>query len=262
MKSRVEALLSSGLSEANRAELVIRYNASLNTAKAFNADPTASRQRDWDAAKKGLAEFITMLETMVSGHAAHTGFLTAAAVHAYLVEAGYKVGSTPRTVRHHIKEGKLAFDPSGIFTPEAVDRYAKIHLRQSATGRKANDRNTLLQENKLKEEIGKLKAQRIRSEFEMDILRGKYISRIDHDTDLIAQAHGIVNYLSRLKHTLPALLVETARGDAACVQAVYILLSEAIDAILAEYATVKTHTVTLPDDLFVDDAHDAQVEAA
>jgi len=172
-------------------------------------------------------------------------FATLTEVHAYLVDQGWRVAR--RTVYLHEKKGMLQRAPSGAFERAAVDKYARLHLKEAATGRKATDRGALLQERRLTEEIGRIRAQRIRAEHEIDILKGKYISKLDHEADLIAQAHGIVNYLSKIKHTLPARLVEAARGDASRVHAVHVLLAEAIDAILNEYATTRTHTVRLED---------------
>lgn len=62
MKQRVEKLLAlPTISDDEKAELTILFNARQKTLSAYNEDNTAARKKDYDAAKEGLQQMVDTL---------------------------------------------------------------------------------------------------------------------------------------------------------------------------------------------------------
>lgn len=98
-----------------------------------------------------------------------------AVVLAYLVNDGWKITKT--TLYRHKNEGRFLPDKDGSYAVETIDRYAKLHLKKSATGKKVNQETDELQQLKLEQEIDlqKIKIDRERFNYEKD--QGLHIAK-------------------------------------------------------------------------------------
>jgi hypothetical protein len=164
-----------------------------------------------------------------------------AAVLDYLTDAGWKV--TRASLYRHHKEAKILPGKDGIFTREAVDKYAKNFLKQKATGKKVNDALDELQRKKLERElqIQDLEYERKKFAHEKDL--GKFIPRELMDIELAARA-GILD--AGLKHWIQSRAadwIRTVTGDTKLVGEMINLMNRDLDEHINNYANTKEYQV-------------------
>jgi hypothetical protein len=252
VKSRVEALLATGLPEATAAELRIRYNASIATAKAYNEAPTTARERDWAAAKKDLEECVSELERSL-GLAPETNpsdpsappdfFKKKTDVIDYLIAQGWDVPAKSSKVFAAL--GTTIVKRDGVFRRDEIDKYARVSFINKATGLKASDRSTILEEEKRKREIDRINEQTRGLKMDNDIKAGKYIARVDAELDLAARAAMVVAQNDKICQTLPARLAEAVGLDAAHIPTLHNLLRAELTGRMEAYVDAGEFEVTV-----------------
>ncbi len=236
-----------------KARLSILYNGSIKTAKNYNEDATASRLRDWEAAKKALAEELEDLHLRYDVSAAAPALTEAPAafksrkqVFDWLHAQG-RWQVSQRTVYNHAKEGRLRPGTDGVYTLAAVKRYARNHLVEVASGLKAGDNLEALQETKLRkeilhrdEQIDKLKRQR-----ELD--EGKFFPTADLEMEVAARAAVLVTGLYYLISTRVGEWITLVDGDRSRREALVETIWEQFTDRLNEYATTAEYQVVVRD---------------
>ena len=127
-----------------------------------------------------------VLADRASAAASGDAFANLAAVLKYLKNEGFKIGQS--RLYDHRKEGKLVSDADGTFSRKNVDKYARIFLKQSATGKRIGEaaddmqRDIMAQQKRLNEL--KIKREQRRN----DIEEKKYLSAHDVRSAAYAKA--------------------------------------------------------------------------
>jgi hypothetical protein len=129
-------------------------------------------------------------------------FATAIKVYEYLKEEGWQIGRSQ--FYEHIKQKKLR-PRKGVFSLTAVERYAKRHLKHSETGQKVNDKLDRMQEEKAELELKRARVNFERDEYELNVKRGRYITREEHELAIVGRA---VAFMAHLNHS-----VQSRAGD-------------------------------------------------
>ncbi len=115
-------------------------------------------------------------------------FKNAREVGEYLTANGWKV--TPRTVHSHMKKGLLLAGAGGLYGFKAVNKYARLYLERKDTRMRVNAGQ--LADARAVQEVRKLKAQTELAEFDLDIKKGRFISREDSELQT-AQAPTLIS---------------------------------------------------------------------
>jgi DNA-binding protein len=138
-------------------------------------------------------------------------FSNLALVLAYLVNAGWKITKT--TLYRHQKEGRFRPEADGSYIIEVIDKYARIHLKQAATGKKINAETDELQKKKLEQEISlqQIKIERERFNFEKD--QGNYISKAEVELNMALMASVLMTGIRHGFQTEAAAWIILVGGD-------------------------------------------------
>lgn len=117
-------------------------------------------------------------------------------VYRYLKEEGWQIGRSQ--FYEHIKQ-KLLRPKKGVFTLEAIEKYANLNLRNNETGQRVNEKQDRLQEEKLENEVKAAKLKVEREEHELNVKKGRYITREEHELAIVGRA---VAFMAHLNHSV------------------------------------------------------------
>lgn len=159
-------------------ELDILIRAVEETCKAYENDFSATKKRDWDAAKDGLKACIDKIEQ--NHFSADPAFNNIMAVVEFLQSEGYK-----------IKKSKLYIDKDkGLLrvSPDGTVSHAEAMAYITRSGlEKLSDRASGLVDDmhakKTRKEIERLEVQTEKARFDMDREKGKYLLKTDVRTE-------------------------------------------------------------------------------
>jgi len=160
-------------SDADKAELKILHNASVSCLKAYNAEPTAAKKRDLDAAREGLEEVFDRLWPVYFPDAERFKNLLEAMK--YLKGLGYKIGKSK--IYKDAQDKQIRVQADGCVLKKDADAYAKTLrlLGDPLKGLEASQvRKAELENAKLEQQIANLK-------FELAIKEGAYVPRQEAD---------------------------------------------------------------------------------
>ncbi len=247
MKDQVESLLKLSKPE-EQAELKMLYNATITNANSYQNDPTAANMKDWRTSKDELKNIVERLHDKYAGNTdtseMHESFVDVQSILPYLQGRGYKVSRA--TLYNHLKEGKYSKDPkTGQFLVKKIDKYAKNHLILEETGKKEGDENVNLQARKLKAETREREAKASRAEYELNIIKGKYIDKEDMIRELVGRALILDSSLRyTLKNAAPDI-IELCSGDQKKVAVIRDELMIIIDTIMNSFASTDDFVINL-----------------
>ncbi len=139
-------------------------------------------------------------------------FKSKAAVFRHLEEQGEWTVSRSQFYEH-CKDRMLRPDKEGNFSKQAVDKYAKKHLREESTGRKVTEKLDRLHEEKMELEVSQARVKLARDQHDLDTRQGKYVSRADFELAIVSRA---VAFMAHLNHAIQANTpdwIELVNGD-------------------------------------------------
>ncbi|MBV5305576.1 MAG: hypothetical protein J0652_02660 [Desulfobulbaceae bacterium] len=173
-------------------------------------------------------------------------FATQQLVLIYLKGKGFKVEKS--ALSNHVRARLLAKKPEG-FRLRDVDKYAELHLKDTATGMDAADKRTVdLQERKLRAEIHRTEEQAAKAKIEREMMEGKLINREDVELEMAGRAVVLEAGFDHMVYTRSAEIIELTGGDVQLVDRMIALLMEAKCKWFNQYATTDTFMVTIKRD--------------
>jgi hypothetical protein len=213
---------------------VLLFNGYAKSMKAYQEDPTAAKQREWQSAEAALKRFVATLE---GNH-----FATIADVLEYLSEE-WRVTKTS-LYRHH-KEGKLLPQADGTYQRTDIDKYSRTWLKQKSTGKRISERIDELQRKKLEKELRNLDLEYERRKFAHEKDLGQFIPRDQMEVELAGRA-GILD--AGLKHWIQSRTadwVRTVSGDTKKVGELINLMIRDLDEHINSYASNREYQVII-----------------
>ena len=233
-KDAIAARIETCQSVHDRAELTTFYNAMTKTLNAYQADPTAGRQKDYEAARDALRRKCEEMDAAKAvADAPPPSFESLHAVVRHLQDTGYK-----------IKKSKIYQDKlKGLIRVNADGTVLESEVRGYAAGlEKVADRTGEVEKSvadRAAKEVEKLTIQieKLKLDFEKD--KGRYLLKGDVETDLALRC---AVFEAGIKHTLQTKMPELIRlvdGKAERSQPAIDLLFGAIDGLLNDYARAE-----------------------
>jgi len=223
-----------------RARGVFLYNGVTKCANAYQADPTQTKLKDWQASEAALNDFTKSINQKKTDD---PRFAAIADVLSYLKAEGWKVKKT--SLYRHQKEGKFVPRDDGTYRQNDIDKYARTWLKQVATGQRVNERIEDLQLRKLERELQKLDIENKHKEFNFVKDQGKYISKELMEIELATRA-GILD--AGLKHWIQSRVAEWIRvvnGDMKKIGELINILNRNLDEQINTYASAGEYQVII-----------------
>jgi hypothetical protein len=234
-----------------RTKGVLLYNGVASCAQQYQAAPTASNLRDWEAAQAALAKFVAQLsEASADKMDEDKALPNLAAALDYLKASDWSVTRTS-LYRHH-KEGKLAPRSDGQYALRDIEKYARTWLKQKSTGKRISEKLEELQRRKLELELSNLDLENKRKTLAYGKDLDKYVPKELMEIELATRA-GILD--AGLKHWVQSRAAEWIRaggGDTKKVGDVINLMSRDLEEHINSYARLSEYQVII----------DAEEEAA
>lgn len=169
-----------------------------------------------------------------------------AAVLKYLQAEGWK--ATKSTLHRHRKEGRLLPGPEGKFARAAVDKYALLHLKKAATGKRVSQAQDELQQRKLEQELKNLELKNRREQFAYEREQGLYIPRDQVEIELATRAGILVAGLKHWVQAKAADWIAAMSGDEKRVGELINILNRDLDEHINNYAASREYEVIIDAD--------------
>lgn len=242
-KESLEILIADQPKEI-RAKGVLLYNGAASCAQQYQAAPTASNLRDWEAAQAALAKFVAQLSEASADKADEDKPLpNLSAALNYLKALDWSVTRTS-LYRHH-KEGKLSPRADGFYALRDVEKYARTWLKKKSTGKRVAEKIEYLQEKNLMldQELKEVKIKR--EKFASDKEAGMYVPKELMEIELATRA-GVLD--AGLKHWVQSRAAEWIRaggGDTKRVGEVINLMSHDLEEHINSYAKMSEYLVVI-----------------
>ncbi len=193
--------------------------------------PTVANRKAHKAAEDALAEFLKARHEPEPTEPVFDGVTK---VLEYLQGDNWKIAKTK--LYDDINSGKLHAEPDGTFRPANVIEYARLHLRKEDGTPGTVAAGPSLQEQKIMEEVGRIRADRLQREMKLRETSGELIKKSDVE---IEHAKRIVYLRSDLKNIFRAGAVEIIRmvgGDPQKAPALIAYGVGLVDAAMDRYA--------------------------
>ena len=244
MIERLPDEVLSATTDAERVEYSIHYQAVLETAKAYKRDPSKSRLRDWDEAKRALAAAESVLMDKY-GEEKETPqeFTSQKEVLQYLKDSGYKIEKS--ALSKHVRAGRLKMR-DGVYRLKDVDAFAELHLQSAGTGQTEADKKTAaLHERKVRAEILRIEEQAAMDRIKRGAMEGKLIPRDDVELELAGRAVALEAGFDHMVYTRAAEWIELVGGDQTRAEQLIAALMEAKGGWLNQYASPMEFVVEI-----------------
>ncbi|CAG36304.1 hypothetical protein [Desulfotalea psychrophila] len=161
----------------------------------------------------------------------------------YLQETGWQLRK--QTFYNHCGDGKLKKNRSGLYSKQAVKKYAETWLVHIGLGSTVGEAEENLAKQKTKKEIDRITTSEQHERFKLDILRGKYIERSKVELELASRAVVLDHGLDYLIKSNVAEMVALVGGMADKTTLLLDFLLKKKDAQLSHYASIDDFTVNL-----------------
>jgi len=188
-----------------QAELKILHNATVVSMRKYKENPGKKTLRDWEAAKEAYSKRLNEIAVKYKIKSEYAEgendkpFENIHSIHKWLIDNGWKV--SPPTLYRHRREGKLRPNlADGKWSRAFVKEYATKYLRRQKSGVTiSKEEQDSLVDQKLRQQIRKLKAEASKAENELERLRGTMIPREEVEPAMAARA---VALMAGLQHTV------------------------------------------------------------
>jgi hypothetical protein len=210
--------------------------ASVKNQAAYAKEGTAANRKDWEDAEAALEKLASQISVSADGQDEEDKPLrNIASVLEDLRGNDWHV--TQPSLYRHQKEGKIAPRRDGFYTLQAVDKYARVWLKQKSTGKKVKVK---LEEFQVKRAANDIKLQDLdieKKERDKAIAEGRLIPRDVVEIELAGRA-GVLD--AGIKHTIQAYSAEwirTVGGDTNKVGEMIIQMTHRFDELMNSYAS-------------------------
>lgn len=171
-------------------------------------------------------------------------FKSKAAVFRFLEEQGKWTVSRSQFY-DHCSDRLLRPEKDGNYALEAVEKYAKLNLKDAATGRKSSEYLDQIHEEKMAIELSQAKVKLEKDQHELDTKKGKYVSRDEFELAIVSRA---VAFMAHLNHAIQANapdFIELVNGDQLRAAELVHALSKVIEQRMSDFAADAEFDVIL-----------------
>lgn len=193
--------------------------------------PTIANRRAYSAAERALGDFLRSLADPGSSEQTFAGLPE---VLDHLQAARWKIGKTK--LYDDFAAGRIKAEQDGSFTLASVLDYARLHLRKEDGTPGTIAAGPSLQERKILEEVGRIRADRQHRELKLKEATGELIRRSEVEIEF---AKRIIYLRSDLKNIFRAGAVEIIRqigGDPQKAPALIAYAIGLVDSAMDRYA--------------------------
>lgn len=157
----------------------------------------------------------------------------------HLIESGWQIGKSQ--FYDHCKEGFLrpirSGENKGKYALSAVEKYAKLNVRQTETGLKVDEKFEAHQEEMREIGLEKARTKLEAEKHDLGVKQSKYILRSDFELEIVARA---VAFMAHLNHTVQEGApdwIEIVGGDQQRTAEMVDAISRAIEQRMSDFAT-------------------------
>lgn len=193
--------------------------------------PTIKNRKEYESAEKELSEFLRDLQESEPGEPIFTGVLD---VLNYLDAEEWKVGKSK--LYDDFTAGKLESQPDGSFLLGDVLRYARVHLKKKDGTPGAAAGVPSLQEQKILEEVGRIRADRLQRELKYKETVGELIKKSDVEIELAKRAAYLRSDLKTVFRAGSVEIIKRVGGDPQKAAALIAFGVKLVDEAMDRYA--------------------------
>lgn len=165
----------------------------------------------------------------------------------YLLDSGYEISRSQFYA--HCADGLLKKSKSkGVYTPAAIKRYAKLHVKRADTGEKEISHSEKLAT--LKKEVA-LKREQVRlarEEIELRKLSGKSMPVEEHELGMVARGITFLSHLQHMALIRVADYIELVAGDQDRAAALVDAMLEDFEKRMSVFSTTEEFEIILEGD--------------
>ena len=224
------------MADANQLDALLEQSARTDIPLLLKAKEDAKKKVKDDPSPANLAAFSRskkMLDEAMSNQTGNKTFPDVKAVLLYLQEAGRKISQAK--LYKDLKRGYLRRQPDKSFRQRDVDTYASTLAIISMPEAKTEGVIDLAEE-KLKEEVGKLREQRQSIAFDREIKAGKYIKREEVALELASRAAALSLSLRSVFRLNATDYIRLVGGDVSKAEQLASEFENNLDLALNEYS--------------------------
>jgi len=231
VENKIKQLLGKATDD-EREDLALMQKAVEETRKAYQADYSAVKKRDWDAARDGLQEAVDRLSAKYFD--AEPPFYNRKEVLLFLQGQGYDLKKTK--LYDAAKKGLLNVQPDGTVLRSDVSDY----ILHGDLKKKADEYGNISEEqaDRIKNENKKFKVQIEKLEFELERDKGKYLLKSDVQTTVAIKIGALESGLKHLAMTKAVDWIITVGGDPKKVRVWQELYYADLDELLHEFGNM------------------------
>jgi hypothetical protein len=173
---------------------------------AAKRKPTGVNRKAYRAAEKALEEFLR------DRHAAdlEPAFRNIPEMVAFLDGEGWRISDS--SAYEHREQGKFRLEADGSIQQSAALEYARLHLKKK-DGTPGTIAGPSLQEQKVTEEIARIRADRLQRELKYKELSGELMPRSRVEVELAARATDLKAYFDAVARSAAGRIVKIVGGD-------------------------------------------------
>ena len=165
------------------------------------------------------------------------------AVLAYLLDAGWQVSQSG--LYKHRKAGKIASETDGTFQRKTVDKYAKLYLRQKATGKKKQEAEDSLRRRELEKKVEKLETENEMARLNLEIKQGQYFRKDQVFVELAARLGALEAGFKHKFQSKAADLIRLTEGSLEKVGEFVSAMNLIYDELINEFAQAREFQVII-----------------
>jgi hypothetical protein len=255
-QKKLKRLLEVAASD-DQVKLKVLHNAVINCIRDYKDESTSAKLKDWRSAEAALDTFIDDLweEHFNEGGETLPNLL---AVVTYLDTHGWKIKKS--AAYKHQKEGKIRPQKNGAFRIVDIEKYAAAFLKRTDSGKKQSDILESMQEERMRAEVDKIKAQARHWDLREKIAAGKYVDKDTFERELTRRAAVFKNDIeSFIRSQAGEIITQTAGDPERAPDLIEYLLDRTADW-LDRYSGDKEFTVPLPTMTSADEENDQNEE--
>lgn len=222
--------LSSQLAKSASTDIGVLLKAKEDAKRAVLDDPSP----------KNLVAFEKATKMLDNAQNAQTDLKDWNAVLSYVEESGKKLKKTK--LYDDIGKGRLKRQPDGSFKLRDVDRYAATLPTLGTSDKVARDAATR-QKRREEAEIRRIENAAAKERFQLDVLRGRYVSRDQVYLELATRAVTLASGLKTAFEAEGMSVVHLVDGNPKKLADLMQKLESILDAALNEYATLDEFEV-------------------
>ena len=227
-------------SPEDQIKLKVLHNAVVNCIREYKGDSTSSKLKHWKSAEGALDAFI---DALWAEHFNEEPTLpNLLVVVDYLSSRGWKIKKS--AAYQHQKDGKLRPQKNGAYRISDVEKYATNFLKR-LDGVKADELDAMQQE-KLRAEVDKLKAQAEHWTMKAKVFSGSYVEKELFEKELAKRASVFRSDLENFSRTAAAGIIAVVSGDPLKVPDLIEWLLAKVEDFLDRYAEEKEFKAPLP----------------